>query len=207
MEFLYFVACIVLLVFLYIKLKRRFFNRFIDAKQQRVLIWNWTKRIILLALSLCFLIKGIERWYYFHDEIAYTDEKFLDMAYADQVEIEVYLMEQAKLISLFKGNPPEPGTLQPKPKPYRRWPSPLDSYFYLVLRVKNKGDRIVWGSLSNRLNERYIPHVDIPPLPPNMTDFTNIVLWSHSTENNLPEAYPKLEVQWKRLYTSKGEDL
>lgn len=206
-EFVLLILFVWLIVFIYIRLKRRFFNRFIDASQKRVLIWGWIKRIVLVLVSIVLIIGGCERWYYFHDEIAYTDKNLLDMAYADQIDMEVYLMDQEKLISLFKGNPPESGTHDPGV--YKNgYPEPEDPYFYLVIRVRNRGDQVAWGCLDNDLNGvRQLEDIDIPPLPPNMSDFTNIVLWWQRSPEYLPDKYPKLEVIWKKLYTSKEENL
>ncbi|MBS0627265.1 MAG: hypothetical protein JSS09_03530 [Verrucomicrobia bacterium] len=206
MEILIFIICVWLCVYLYIRLKRRFFNRFIDASKTRILVWKFIKCSVMIVLSVIFIIKGCERWYYFHDEIEYTDKKFLDMSYIDQLDMQVYLMDQEKLISLFKGNPPTPGKHIASSE-RNVFPSPTDPYFYLVIRIKNKGDRIVWGSLDNRLNEKYLRSIDIPPLPPNMKDFTNIVLWWQETEENLPKDYPNLGIKWKAIYTSQGDTL
>ena len=206
MEIIIFIICVWVLVYLYIKLKRRFFNRFIDASKTRTLVWNLIKRSVMVILSIIFIIKGCERWYYFHDEIEYTDKKFLDMSYADQIDMQVYLMDQERLISLFKGNPPVPGKHITQSK-QNVFPAPTDPYFYLVIRIKNNGNRIVWGSLENHLNETYLRNIDIPPLPPLMEDFTNIVLWWQKPEENLPKDYPNLQIKWKALYTSQGDVL
>ena len=203
LELLAFIACVWLVIYVYIKLKRRFFNRFIDAKSHRVLIWNWTKRVFLIACSIILTIKGIECWVYFHDEIAYTNKKFLDMAYADQIEMEAYFMNNEKLISLFENNHPDPIPEFTNENNLQE----TDPNFYLVIRIKNKGDRILWGSIAKKPNGPYIPYYDIPPIGPNMTDFTNIVLWYRRADKYLPMKYQQVEVRWDKIYTSTGENL
>ena len=206
MELILFILFMWLIVFIYIRLKRRFFNRFIDASEKRVFIWGWIKRVVLILVSIVLIIGGCERWYYFHDEIAYTDKNLLDLAYANQIDMEIYLMDQEKLISLFKGNPPEAGTHDPSF--YRNgFLRPEDPYFYLVIRVRNRGDKVAWGCLDNHLSDRGLQNIDVPPIQPNMSNFTNIVLWWEGSPKHLPSGYPKPEVTWKKLYTSKGEAL
>ena len=205
-EFVFFVLFVWLIVFLYIRLKRRFFNRFVDASEKRVFTWGWIKRVVLIFVSIALFIGGCERWYYFHDEIAYTDKDLLNMAYADQIDFEVFLMDKEKLISLFKGNPPEVGTHDSEF--YRHgYPRSKDPHFYLVIRVRNRGDKVAWGCLNNPLNDIGLQDIDISPLPSNMSDFTNMVLWWQRPKEYLPASYPKLEATWKKLYTNKGENL
>jgi hypothetical protein len=214
-EFLTFIYSLIagvwLFIFLFTSLKKRFFTPFIEASMQRITIWNRIKTVIVSVVALFLLFKGIERLHYSHDEIACTDKKFLDMAYADQVEVEVYLMDQEKLIHLFKGNPPEHGIYNPSKPMDLSCAKTSDPFFYLVIRIKNKGNRTIWGSLEwgplvNYFQKEYMPQVDIPPLPPNMADFTNVVLWSEvEALARLPSFYPNLKTKWVQLYTCEGK--
>jgi hypothetical protein len=202
-----FIASVWLPIFLLMKLKRRSFTPFIHASPKRIFIWNWTKKVLVILISPFLVFKAIERFYYFHDEVEHTDKKLLDMAYVDQIETQSYLMDQQSLASLFQEkNNPKPETC---PVVFRsiqaKYLPSSQLYFYLVIQIKNKGDRVVWGSLNSYLNEKQLPDIDVPPLPPNMTDFVNIVVWSGKTGKSLPAAScPKLTTAWKEIYTSQG---
>lgn len=203
LTFLFFIACVGIFIFLFLKLKHKFFNPFISASKLRLSIWNWTKKVILIGLSILLLIGSFERWYYIHDEIRYASKSLaLDLSYADQIEMEAYLMNEQDLISLFEGNPPIPNMteasyLKAKQEPYGDNPM---SYF--VLRVKNKGDHTIYGVVEDRENGYFVRDINVPPLPPHMTEFKEIVLWSSSS---MPGTYPQKGIKWKQIFTIKGE--
>ena len=205
-EFIIFFACLGALIFSFVKLKKKCFDPFINASKLRFSIWNWTKRASLIALSICLIVASFDRWYYFHDEIAYSKKSLaVDLSYADQIEVEAYLMSELNLVDLFEGLSPNPDR-QEMEDGFDKEQKPSDPRFYLVIRVKNKGDIPIYGILEDSVNGKKIREIDVPPLSPNMSDFKNIVLWTYRSERSVPGPYPKIELKWKQIYTLKGEE-
>jgi hypothetical protein len=110
------------------------FKHFLSISDSRRLAWDWIKRLFFIIAALILLVGTFQRWHFFHDEIRHTaDQKQLNLAYADQIEMEVYLMTQQNVISLFEGNLPKPDTqtilktsdFYDKPEP-----DPSDPRFY-----------------------------------------------------------------------------
>ena len=190
--FLLFVACVWILIFLFIKLKKKFFDPFIAASLLRLSIWKWTKRVILLALTANLLVSTFERWYYFHDDIAHSKKSLeIELSYADQVEIEAFLTPESNVADLFQGKLPPEMTEDPKNKS-------TGKICYVVIRIKNKGDLPIYGTLTHNFQD-----IDVPPLPPNMSDFKSIIVWKYSFQTPILGSYEKLELKWKKIYTIK----
>ncbi len=199
-ELIFFFACVGVLVFLFIQMKKKLFDPFIAASKLRFSIWNWTKRVILIALSISLLISTFERWYYFHDEIAYSEKSLeVDPSYADQIEVEAYMTDEENLAEIFKGNLPELKVEQPDKNK-----NSSNSVRYMVIRIKNKGDLPIYGILEDS-NPRGIQDVNVPPLPPHMSDFKNIVLWKYWANRDSSVPYSTLDLKWKQIYTLKGD--
>ena len=197
LSFLFFIACVWAVIFLFIKLKKKFFDPFIAASPLRFSIWNWTKRVILLALATSFLICTFERWYYFHDDIAHSKKSAeIDLSYAEQIEIEAYLTLEEYVVDLFEGKLPLAAKRDLDNKPF-------NEVCYLVIRLKNMGDVPIYGALD----PRYFPDVDVPPLPPNMQEFKSIIVSKSFSEERIPDSYEKWELQWKKIYAVTGDKL
>ncbi len=197
LSFLFFVACVWAVIFLFIKLKKKFFDPFIAASSVRFTIWNWTKRVVLLALSVSLLLATFERWYYFHDDIAHSNKSAeIDLSYAEQIEVEAYLTREEYLVDLFEGKLPGEETTNLKDQPD-------DQICYLIIRLKNRGDLPIYGTLK----PKHFPDVDVPPLPPNMAEFKNIIVSDFFSKDQIPNSYEKEEVQWKKIYEVKGAKL
>lgn len=188
------------------------FQSFLSKSPKRRPIWEWTKRIVLAALSLQLLFSTWERWYYFHDEMIYGS-KYRDPSYADQIEIETYLMSQQEVAALFAGEPPNPSReeIPLTSDLYKQYPhGPTYPRFYLVTRVKNKGDKIFWGTLDCTAEGERITTVDIPPLPPQMQEFKNVVqvaefVWQKTPPSpGMSGPYPELKTTWLCLYAKEG---
>ena len=113
-------------------------------------------------------------------------------------------MSQANVIDLFEGKPPSPDKQEILEPPHRIYEQliPSMSRFYLVLRLKNTGNQPVWGVLNVTTSEGLKMTVDVPPLPPKMTEFKMIVQQSNFGRKG---AYPTLDTKWHFLYTPQGE--
>ena len=214
MKFWFFIA----LVFIFYKFGKfigKGFKRFLSVSNLRRTIWEWIKRLFFITTSLLLIISTFQRWYYFHDEMAYLgNSKYLNPSYASHVEVEAYLMSLQNVIDLFEGNLPNPDTQtifvdSPIDKNYPHVPS--DPRYYLVIRIKNKGPQALWGILDYFVDGQKMREIDVPPLPPEMKDFKNIVLQADFVYQHLPPRrgtigpYPNLETKWKQLYTTQGE--
>jgi hypothetical protein len=184
-------------------------EQLISDSDSRRLTWEWMKRICFVLTTFALLMGTFQRWHFFHDEIKYTaDQSHLNLTYAGQIEMEVYLMTQQNVMNLFEGKPPNPDTqtilktsdLYDKPKP-----DPADPRFYLVIRLKNRGDQVAWGILDYFVEGEKTREVEIPSLPSHMRDYKNIILEASRIDKSLPGSYPHLEVKWQQLFTTRGE--
>lgn len=172
--------------------------------------WMWTKRVFFVVASVWLLFGAFQRLYYFHDEMIYGDRKLLNPSYASQVQVETYLMSKQNLIDLFEGKPPNPDT---SPFPKNKYLSdyyedPFNPRYYLVFRLKNQGDKTAWGSLDLFVEGEKDRRIDIPPLPPNMTDFEIMAVMASAKDRNEFSAnrnYPAINASWSLLYTKKME--
>jgi hypothetical protein len=136
------------------------------------------------------------------------NKKQLNQAYADQIDVKTYLMSQQNVIDLFKGNPPNPNTqtIQDKGETFfYNVQNPSDPRYYLVVELKNKGNKVCWGILENYADGKKVHNIDIPPLSPEMKEPKYIVIRAWPSEQKMPGDYPHLEAKWLKLYTSKGE--
>jgi hypothetical protein len=204
MDFLIAFLIIILVLLLVIKGGGKLVHLIVDGHPTRIKAWEWVKRLFWIGLAIPLLIASFERWYYFHDEISYGNKKQLNPHYASQIDAEVYLMSQENVIALFEGNPPNPDTRFIPERTYSQpyvAPQPADPRFFLVVRIRNHGDQAAWGVLNCFVGETEGWNVDIPPIPPEMQGYKNIVLLSNDISQG---PYPKLELRWEQLYTMQG---
>lgn len=192
---------ILVAVFLYVLIKK-LFRRYILTTNKKRQVWEWVKNCIYIMLSLVLIYGTIHRWYYFHDELPYSgNKKQLNPEYASQIELKSYLMSQQNLIDLFEGKSPSPDMQFMHENKYDT-ATPSDPRYFLVVRVKNKGDRVIWGMVNCLVEGGKNRKVDIPPLPPKMDEFKNIVLFAYPYDQNIPGPYPQIRTDWYKLYTS-----
>jgi hypothetical protein len=200
------IAVAILILYLVIKGIGKLINLYVDRFPERRAIGEWIKRVLFICAALPFLIGGYDRWHHYHDEISYGKKKLLNPGYANQVETEVYLMSDKDVADLFEGKPPHHDMLDiPEhtfnhPSPYLT-PKPSDPRFFLVIRLKNKGDQVTWGILDYFIDGKQSRQINIPPLPPHMDEYKNVVLLANYI---LPGPYPTLEAKWQQLYTMQG---
>ncbi len=200
MEIIYVFLCltlvILLTIYLLIKLAKYLILRLFGPK-----IWDSTKKVFFVIASAFLIFNTGHRLYYFHDEMIYAgNRKLLNPDYATQMEVETYLMSQQNVIDLFEGKPPDPDRTTFSKEQLWTSPKAFDPRFYLVVRLRNNGDRMAWGVLDYYSDNENISQIDIPPLSPYMTDFKNVVL--PALQINTPE-YPQLKSTWHQLYTEK----
>ena len=209
MEFWFILAIITLIFYGISRFTNGPFKRFILFSPLRRRTWEWVKRLFFVVATSMLLVGTFQRWWFFHDEIECSvNPSQLNLAYSNQIEVEVYLMSQHNVLNLFEGKSPDPdrqtilksSNLCDKPTP-----NPLDPRFYLVIRLKNKGDQIAWGLLDYFVEGRRTRGIDVSSLPSHMQGFTNIVLKASHIDKNLPGSYPHLEVKWKQLFTTRAE--
>ncbi|MBX7066593.1 MAG: hypothetical protein K1X28_05130 [Parachlamydiales bacterium] len=216
MEFLPFLLPALLIVpalgYLLILLVFKILKRMLNASS-----YEKTRRSFFVLGSIFFISAAVHRLYYFHDEMIYAGKRNLNPAYANQIEVETYLMSEPNLINLFQGEPPNPDKRDINSQKVfwsgGRFPGPLDPRFYLVIRVKNNGDQTAWGVLNYTYEDQFVRHIDVPPLPAKMCDFKNIVLLAQpkdsfgaptfSLKNDKISPYPQLKSTWLRIYTKK----
>ncbi len=191
------------------KIKNKVGRLILDSDSRR-LMWRWMKRMFFALTTFALLIGTFQRWHFFHDEMEYTaSQRNLNLAYAGQIETEVYLMTHQNVIDLFEGKPPNPDTqtiLQASGLYWKPDPDPADPRFYLVVRLKNKGDQVAWGALDYFVEGKKTRKVEISFLPAHMGDYKNIVLEAIFIDKNFPGPYPHLEVKWQQLFTTRGEN-
>lgn len=169
--------------------------------------WMWTKRVLYLAASVWLLIGAFTRLYYFHYEMEYGDPKLLNPSYSDQIQVESYLMSQQNLIDLFEGLPPNPDKRSlTENETWEELKKPSSPRFYLVLRLKNQGDQIAWGSLDFVVNGKKTRQIDVPPLGPNMSNYEIMALRAGQHDKcqfEIERSYPNLNTKWSLLYTKE----
>ncbi len=170
---------------------------------------TYIKWAFFLIASIFLLFGGVRRLYYFHDEMIYAGgSKDLNPAYADQIDVELYLMSLPNVIDLFEGKSPNPDTCEITWDEWSKHNNPDDltrPRTYLVVRLKNRGDQIAWGVLEHTVEGRKIKRmIDVPPLAPQASGFKNIILFPGRAKN-IPGPYPELKASWLKLYTKNGE--
>lgn len=167
--------------------------------------WMWTKRVFFIVASALLIFGAFRRLYYFHDEMIYGDPKLLDPSYSSQIQVETYLMSLPNLIDLFEGKPPNPDMSSfTKKFQWSDFEQPACPRFYLVVCLKNKGDKIAWGVLDYAVDGEKTRQVEVPPLPPRMSKFEIIALKASQRDKNQhsdnPE-YPEIQSTWVQLFT------
>ncbi len=178
--------------------KRRVFNPFIKKTPSRLSIWTWIKRITYLSLSMLLLFATFERWYYFHDDISYSKKSVeVDLSYANQIEVEGYLTTEENVSGVFSGKEPFPRLFQKKKG---------GVVFYKVIRIKNTGDFPIYGILKSTDPKRF-QRINVPPLPPRMSDFKSIVLWGYHFSEDPLNIPANLDFEWESIYKVKGSSL
>lgn len=164
--------------------------------------------ILLAVSSLYFIYDGFDSLIHFHDDISYrSDKELLNLDYADQVETNVWLMDVQNVINLFEG---KPLNIDRHTITVKEWRSEInelitDPRFYLVVGLKNRGDKIAWGVLDYYVNGKKTRQIDVPSLPSHMTKEAYIVIPATPQEDqNIPGPYPDLHIIWQQLYTVDG---
>ncbi|MBM3197991.1 MAG: hypothetical protein FJZ58_01890 [Chlamydiae bacterium] len=192
-------------------------RRFFFATEKRLALWKWICIGMSSSLSLFFMGIVIDRWAHHHDDMAYTiDPRDEDPSYASQIETEVFVSVLPDIAKIFEGETLSPERLEHTPiaepwgisHPYR------NVYVFqgwFVIRIKNKGSKIAFGRL--RLMDQKkgsYTLIDVPPLPPYMEEFANIVLEFPNLMPGLnnhpetkPEIYPKITSCWEQLVTQQ----
>jgi len=200
----YAVAAVVL--FLVVKTCSYLLRRFVLITDRRQELWSRCKCVLYIVGALPCIFGGFYRIHYFHDQMQYASKKYLNMAYANQMSVELYLMDHQNLIDLFEGNPPNPNKqFIDEEEAYRNTPPlPEKPRFYLVARLKNTGDRVAWGVLDYAVNGISTRMIDVPPLPAHMTDFKLIVLPTNRPDRYVPGEYPVLASSWNKLFINQG---
>ncbi len=205
MSLIFFVAFVFLVVILFNKFKKKVFDPFIAASRSRACSWEWVKRIFFVVASTLLLIATWKRWYYFHDEMIYAgDKRQLAPQYETQVDVQVYLMSQQNVVDIFEGKPPHPD-MQTVPKPSsqdEKDPEPHDPRFYMVVGIKNHGNRAIWGVLDCFIEKEPEQQIDVPSLPPHMKDVAYIVFPFRPQGGSRYGDYPVVETKWKQLYAA-----
>ncbi len=172
--------------------------------------WDWTKKSFFILASVFLIFGSIRRLYYFHDDMIYGDQKLLNPSYSSQIAVETYLMSQQNLIDLFEGKPPNPDK-SPFPDnwlQFEYYNDPANPRYYLVFRLKNLGDQSAWGMLDLFVDNEKIRSFEVPPLPPNMSDFEIMAIKAAQKDKNEMSNnrnYPTISANWSLLFTQKGE--
>lgn len=165
--------------------------------------------LFLAASSLYFIYDGFDSLIHFHDDISYrSDKKRLNLDYADQIETNVWLMDVQNVINLFEGKPLHIDKHTISRKEWRSEINELitDPRFYLVVGLKNRGDKIAWGVLDYYVNDSKTRQIDVPSLPAHMDKEAYIVIPATPQEDqNIPGPYPDLHIIWQQLYAVDGE--
>lgn len=217
-------AFIVSVVFFYFwcKVVSWAWREYLSHTPLRRKVWERSLGTFYAVAGLYLLFGSYQRWHHFHDEMSYEEKREQNLAYADQIEVSAYLMNVQNVIDLFEGKDPDPdcsfvdiddwddhirgpGKSRGSHSVYNE---PTDPRFYLVIKVKNNGPQVAFGVLDYIVNGKKSKSIDVPPLPPKMKEYKNIVLQAHflyrwTSCPNLGSRgpYPHLETKWDKLYT------
>lgn len=119
---------------------------------------------------------------------------FSDKAYAKQIEVKVYILTHGQAADLLAN---------PSKEPVQLLSSELSKFskFYLVVRVRNLGNKHAWGTLACSVPCIWEP-VKIPIISL-YEDFSNYLICIDGTSvaMSYENFIPKLSFEWDQLYT------
>lgn len=177
--------------------KKPFLSLFLKRMIFMCSIWDWIKCVVYCSLSISLVFAGFERWYYFRDDLSHSKNlQLVDLSYADQIEVEAYLISEenvskAFLLEGFIAN--EDWSMHSFDQHNKR------KTFYKVIRIKNKGGIPICGILKSSTSKEF-RRIEVPPLPPYMSEFKNIVLCGDRAVKKKYKTPLKLFFEWERLY-------
>ena len=77
-----------------------------------------------------------------------------------------------------------------------------DSQSYLLIRIKNNGNKSAWGELSCKIEQNRLITVIVPFLSANMSNWNHIIIsippFIYTKE--IRQLYPNVECVWQSLY-------
>ena len=161
------------------------------------------KKCVIIFISLliaCYLAIDITKALKGEKLIFFERWRLSNKGYAKNIEVKSYLLTDEQLINLLS-----------QPKQDVKQPSQNELYnknINLVLRIKNHGQGVVWGTLAWKIGEGGWGNVEVDDMPPirvsyakTFNDFIipvgNIIFF----DKDIPS--PKIQVKWKRLYRYK----
>ena len=139
---------------------------------------------ILLAGGLFFIIRGG-----FIEEILFSNKK-----YAENIEMETYVISEEKLTEIFANHWEQPLVQQSRREL-------LGKEAYLVIRVTNRGNNSAWGTLWCQVDRSNLA-VQIYAVPFKRWFSYVIPRGEFTTSQRAGRGeFPEIIVKWKRLYT------
>lgn len=121
---------------------------------------------------------------------------FSDKKYAEQIEVQAYIVKSEQIEEIFQDINQEPVQLTKKDLERKEC--------YLLLRLKNKGDRHAWGTLAGRVPSFHHPMpVTIPGLDPD-GQVQLYLTFIGASASFLRTDTPELSFTWERLYTKSA---
>ena len=128
-------------------------------------------------------------------DLNFIERLFLsDKAYAKHIEVKIYILTESQSAHLLA---------DPSKEPVQLLASELADFLktYLVVRVRNLGNKNAWGTLACSVPRIWVP-INIPVI--NIRDdFCNylICLEGSSVAYSDENFFPKLSFKWDELYT------
>jgi len=118
---------------------------------------------------------------------------FSRRSYQKEVDVFVYVLDREQIAELLA----DPCNVQPVQKTRAEL---VDKQQYLVFRIKNRGEYVVWGSLAFYVDNKYLAKSNvldmwIPTIP---NEYDVIPIGKSITEAN--DEPPKVKFRWKSVY-------
>ena len=117
---------------------------------------------------------------------------FSDSRYSELIEIKPYLMNSAQVGQLFQSI--NQNICQPSYEKLNM------NELYLVVMIKNKGNKTAWGILKCFVEQRELAQIDVPAMGGNMTTFVYFVVPIHGVIFAPSEEDPVVNLSWIKLY-------
>jgi len=169
------------------------------------------KQLVSIAILSFLSFWGINRIHFLYqlkhlDRInlqrTHTENYVLDMDYQKNIKAQAYLMTPEQVSALFKDNNNE------SPEKWyfeenlflEKYPFSYKKPLYLVIRIKNEGDKEFFGEITcglpfkNKLNKKIIR------CPKRGTSFINYAFFAASSYSSDKPGYPEITTSWENIY-------
>jgi hypothetical protein len=176
------------------------------------------KQLLTIAILTFLTFWGVKRIHFLYqmnnlEKInrarTHTQNYVLDMDYQKNIKTQMYLMTTEQVCVLFKDNTnevPEKWYFNEKPSHLRGYVS-YKKPLYLVIRIKNEGEKSFFGKVIYRLPSTCCSsQKNILRCPGKSNTYVNYAFYYFSSYQLDKPGYPDLSLTWEEIYVEPDKN-